>query len=115
MEISLEQVGDVMVALAHTTYLDASNAEEFKHDLGPMLDENDRVLLDLGEIQFMDSTGLGAILACLRRTGARNGTIKLFGVLPTVRPVFQMSRMSRIVDILETREDGLESFGAGHP
>ena len=44
--------------------LDASNAKEFKRDIAPLLEPCRKVVFDLRELRFVDSSGLGAILSC---------------------------------------------------
>ncbi len=110
MEMSVEKIGDVAVVTPRAEHLDASVVEEFKRDIGPILETNRNVLLDMSELQFVDSAGLGAILSCLRRLSAAEGDLKLCGLSSPVRAVFEIARMHRIFDIANTREEGIQAF-----
>ena len=50
------------------------------------------------------------MLSCLRKLGAADGDLKLFGLATPVRDVFEISRMHRIFDLHTTREEALRAF-----
>jgi anti-sigma B factor antagonist len=110
MEVTCEKIGDVAVAAVPVEELDASNAGEFKRDLAPVLDANVKLVLDLSRLRFIDSSGLGAFLSCLRRLSAKGGDLKLAGMSKQVRAVFELVRMNRVVDIYGTREEAVRAF-----
>ena len=112
MHLHVEKQGEVAVVAAQAEHLDASVAEEFKHDMGPVLDANPRVVLDMSQLEFVDSAGLGAILSCLRKLSAAGGDLKLCGLTKPVRAVFEISRMHRIFDIFPTQEEAVQAFAA---
>ena len=110
MEMAFERVGDVAVAAVPVEELDASNAAEFKRDIAPLLEANAKLVLDLSRLRFVDSSGLGAFISCLRKLNAKNGDLKLFGMSKQVRAVFELVRMHRVFDIAGTREDAVRAF-----
>jgi anti-sigma B factor antagonist len=110
LELAVEKVGDVAVVLVRGDYLDASVTERFRGDMAPIIEANPRIVLDLSPLEFLDSAGLGALLSCLRRLCAADGDLKLCGLTPAVRDVFEMSRMHRIFDIFDTRDEALQAF-----
>jgi anti-sigma B factor antagonist len=110
MQISLETIGDVAVAAMPVDELDASNAAEFKRDIAPLLEANAKLVLDLSRLRFVDSSGLGAFISCLRRLNARGGDLKLCGMSKQVRAVFELVRMHRVFDILSSKEDAVHAF-----
>lgn len=112
MELVLQQVGDVTVAAVSVEDLDASNATEFKRDMAPVVDANTKVVLDLSRLRFVDSSGLGAFISALRKLNAKGGDLKLCGMSKQVRAVFELVRMHRVFDILGTRDEAVQAFGA---
>ena len=110
MQIALEKVGDVAVAAVPVDELDAGNATEFKRDMGPVIDANTKLVLDLSRLRFVDSSGLGAFISCLRKLNAKGGDLKLCGMSKQVRAVFELVRMHRVFDILGTNEDAARAF-----
>ena len=113
MQLTTENIGDVALVSIHSDHLDASVTDELKRDMGPTLDGHTKVVLDMSELRFVDSAGIGAILSCLRRLSAKDGDLKLCGVTKPVRASFEIARMHRIIDILDTRDEALTAFAEG--
>ena len=110
MEISVDNLDGVSVAVIPVDELDAGNAPEFKRDIGPVLLANTKLVLDLSRLRFVDSSGLGAILSCLRQLSAKDGDLKLCGLSKQVRAAFELVRMHRVFDIAGTREEAVQAF-----
>ncbi len=66
-------------------------------------------VLDLGEVEFIDSSGLGAAIALLKRVAERGGDLKLCGMNRRVRMVFEITRAHRVFDILNSVDDAVRS------
>ncbi len=112
MEIQTQIAGDVLVATPRIETLMAGNVEEFRQNLLPQLEQAKKVAINLTQVQFMDSSGVGAILSCLRLLDAHGGKLALFGMNKAVKGVFQITRMHRIIDGFDTREEALHAFAA---
>jgi len=110
MEIRVDNVDGVAVAAVPVDELDASNAGEFKRDMGPVLKSNPRLVLDLSKLRFVDSSGLGTMLSCLRQLSAQGGDLKLCAMSKQVRALFELVRMHRIFEIYPTRDDAVKAF-----
>lgn len=110
MFYEIEQVGDITVVVVQVDALDASNVKEFKTELRSTLMANPRILMDLGKVSFIDSSGLGCILSCLREVTSAGGDLKLFNITKPVRGLLEMVRLHKIVDILNTRDEGISAF-----
>jgi anti-sigma B factor antagonist len=110
MELVVDTVGDVAVVEVPVEELDASNTGELKQDIGPVLEANKKLVIDLSRLHFVDSSGLGVLLSCLRQIRAGGGDLKLSGMQKQVRAVFELVRMHRIFDIYATREEAVRAF-----
>jgi anti-sigma B factor antagonist len=110
MQLAVDKFGDVAVAAVPVDELDASNASEFKRDIAPLLEANAKLVLDLSRLRFVDSSGLGAFISCLRKLNAKGGDLKLYGMSKQVRAVFELVRMHRVFDIVGTREEAVQAF-----
>lgn len=110
MEATLETIDNVTVVVLTGESLDAGNAKEFKRDIIPAIEGQRRVIFDMGGLRFVDSSGLGAILSCLRQLNATGGDLKLCGMLKPVRALFELVRMHRIFDIYNTRDEAILAF-----
>lgn len=112
MKFETETVGDVLIVRLPGPTLDASNSNEFKRDIAPLLQNGRRVLFELSAITFIDSSGLGAILSSLRQINGMKGDLKLCRMQKTVRVLFELVRMHRVFDIYESREEAIAAFCA---
>ena len=102
MAIAFEKLGDMTVAVVPMEELDASNSAEFKREVAPLLAETRRVVFDLSRLRFVDSSGLGAFISCLRQMRARDGEMKLCGMSNQVRAAFELVRLNQAFDIRST-------------
>jgi len=106
----VEKVGDVTVVVVNVAELEANNADDFRRELAPVLKDCRKLVLDLHRVQFVDSRGCGAILSCLKQLSAAAGDLKLCQVSPRVRTVFELIRLHRICEIVDTRQDAVQAF-----
>ncbi|MBX7219093.1 MAG: STAS domain-containing protein [Blastocatellia bacterium] len=110
MPLTTEEMNGVLVVTIHEKALDASSVKQFKTDMTPVLEHAKLVIFDLSQLEFVDSSGLGAILSCLRQLTGKGGDLKLCGMTKPVRALFELVRMHRIFDILNTREEALHTI-----
>lgn len=110
MELICEKDNGVCVVVIPGEHLDASNVAEFKTAAAPVMEANVKVAFDLSNLGFVDSSGLGAMLSCLRKIAAHNGRLVLFGMNKPVRSLFELVRMHRVFEIVPTREDALKAL-----
>jgi anti-sigma B factor antagonist len=110
MEITVDKIGDVAVAVIPVEELDASNAGDFKRDMTPLLESQTKLVIDLSRLRFVDSSGLGAFISCLRKLNGKGGDLKLCGMSKQVRAVFELVRMHRIFEIFGTRDEAARAF-----
>ncbi len=67
------------------------------------------MIFDMSKLEFIDSSGCGVILSCLRKINSKDGDIKLFGLTKPVRTLFELIRMHRIFDIFNTKEEAVKA------
>ena len=87
-----------------------STAPEFQRRLDEAISRGKTaVVLDLSEVEFIDSTGLSVILNGLRRVTRQRGRMALVCTNPTVLRLFEITRLDTTFDIHPTRDEALES------
>ena len=96
--------GWTLIAISSET-IDSNNVRRFKADLTPCLRPGARIILDLGAVEFMDSAALGSLLSASRTLEASNGSLRLSRLTPPVRTLFELVRLHRVFDILNTPEE----------
>jgi anti-sigma B factor antagonist len=86
-----------------------STAPEFSRRLNEAIaGGKTAVVLDLGGVEFIDSTGLSVLLNGLRRVTRAGGRMALVCTNPTVMRLFEITRLDSTFDILTTREAALD-------
>ncbi|SDK80328.1 anti-sigma B factor antagonist [Maridesulfovibrio ferrireducens] len=110
MKLDIKNQQDICIITPGTTRLDASTAVDFKTALLNLIKENNiRILLNLEQIEFIDSSGLGAIISALRQVGVK-GDIKLCNVNKQIMELLRLTRLDKILDSFENEKTALEGF-----
>lgn len=112
MKFNTETIDDVTIIEMPVDALDAGNVMEFKTEIAPILDKCDYVVFNMSRVKFVDSSGIGAILSCLRKLHNQGGSLNMFGVKEQVVQLFRLVRIDRIIDIHPTRDDAVRAFQA---
>ena len=100
--ITIVQDGPVRGLKAVGPRIDAMAAIAFKSDLkDAAMGGPDRIVLDLSDVDFVDSSGLGAIVAAAKLI-APDRRLELAALRPNVAKVFELTRMDRIFTIHQT-------------
>ena len=110
MDLNVETIGDVSVVTLLGNHLDASNHEDFMRDVTPVLEKTPNVVLDIGELQSIDSSGLGAFAYCMRTARDAGGELKICKASERVKVTFDLVHIHRIIGIFETREQAIASY-----
>ena len=80
--------------------VDSSNVARFKTSLLPHLTRGAKLILDLSQVEFMDSSALGALLTTMRSLESSAGAMRLVSLTPPVRTLFGLVRLHRVFDIM---------------
>jgi anti-sigma B factor antagonist len=94
-----------------TGQLDAFTTPEVKAEFKTLTDgRHYKLALNFGEVDYVNSTGIGAVLAVAQQVRKRKGDLKIFGMKADIRKVFDLVGASKILDIFETEQEALNSF-----
>ena len=110
MELIIEESETIKVVTFPDSNLDASNNKDFVQAMDPMLDQKVQIVFDMSRLRFVDSSGLGSIMLCLRRLTASGGTLKLCGLSKSVHSLFELVRMHKVFEIYKTKDEAIQAF-----
>ncbi|MHB1460848.1 MAG: STAS domain-containing protein [Armatimonadota bacterium] len=110
MKLTVTMRGDVTVVAIPFDHLDARNVSEFKAEIAMLFNEHKKVILDCGQLQFVDSSGLGAIMYCMQTQNASGCDLKLASLNKGVRALFELVRMHRMIGIFNTVDEAVKAF-----
>ncbi|GGX41142.1 anti-sigma factor antagonist [Tateyamaria omphalii] len=107
MDLRSRSEDSLQVVSVHDSRIDAAVAIEFKEAMRSATDSgDDTVVLDLSEVQFIDSSGLGAIVAAMKQMG-QSRKLALAGLTPTVEKVFRLTRMDSVFPVFPTLDGAI--------
>ena len=112
MNYQFETVGNNVLKVSLDGRLVASCAEEFKDAMFERLRDSKKVLMDLQKMAHIDSSGLGALVSILQWINSSGGVLKLYGLQPRPKIVFDITKVYRVFDIYDTEEAAMAAFGA---
>lgn len=100
--ITAEQKQDgTSVVRLENPRLDAVVADAVKTDVKELIDKGERFLIvDMAEVKFMDSSGLGALVGCLKMMGP-GGQMEIVNASPAVLKVLKLTRMNKVFTVRE--------------
>jgi anti-sigma B factor antagonist len=111
MELNAKiEANEVLVIALQEDNLDASNVRDFKDAAQSMIHDHTKVVLDMSGVKFVDSSGLGALISCLRLLNGKKGDFRLCCMSTTVRALFELMRMHRVFSIFDTRQEAVNSY-----
>jgi anti-sigma B factor antagonist len=69
-----------------------------------------RLLVNLSEVPFIDSTGLASLVQAMKRCRERNGDLRICGLQRPTRMIFELTRLDKAFEIFATEAEGVQSF-----
>ena len=110
LEIQIEEAEDHTVCRP-VGELDAYTVGQFRESLGDLATTG-RLLIDLSEVPFMDSAGLGALIGGIRRAREAGGEVAVACSRPTLTRLLHTTGFDRIVPVTETVDEAVAALSA---
>ena len=99
MQLLAEPRDDILIVRAMDSRIDAAVAIQFKEHMRDLVKAAPpRVMLDLSGVTFLDSSGLGALVAVMKLLGP-DRRLELCGLTPAVERVFRLTRMDAVFTV----------------
>ena len=111
MNLHAEVRNSVVVIEVREERLDAHNAGDLKVEMQRLYTEgNKNLIIDLKDVRFIDSSGLGALVSGFKNAISQQGSLKLASLQPQVKSMFELTRLHRVFEIFPTTGDALENY-----
>ena len=102
---------NVVVLNVNLSRATLKEAEEFKNALmGEISSGRKKLVVDLSQCEFIDSTFLGSLVVALKKVTISGGDLRLVGFQPAVSSMFELTRMYRVFESFKTQEEAVKSF-----
>ncbi|MCP4581282.1 MAG: STAS domain-containing protein [candidate division Zixibacteria bacterium] len=110
MDIQKRIDGDIAI-LSLAGRLDLTSASSLKEASKNVLSsDSKKMVLNLSDVDFINSSGLGALVSILKEVRKSQGSMKLTNLAPYVKEIFDITQLSNIFDIFPDENQALSSF-----
>jgi anti-sigma B factor antagonist len=115
MQLRLESrpVGEVVVIQCHGRIVSGNEVFTLHAQVGDSLDKYGDVVLQLDDVEFVDSSGLGALVRLMQSARAKGGDLKLSGVPERIRKTLQMTGLLSQFETYDTVEEAITAAYLG--
>jgi len=113
MNFSLDNIAGRLIGIAELNgRLDARNSKSLQKIFPEWLEKSPLMVFDCRGLDFIDSSGLGTIVGCLRKAIEKEGDLKLAGLTEKVAMVFELTQAARLFSIFANPGEAASSFAA---
>lgn len=110
MNFTIEQDERGTIFRPKESRLDSIVASELKAEFLILAQPDvEKLIIDLSDVEYIDSAGLSALLLARRQMSAHESDVRLVGVRPEVRSLLSLTQLDRVFGIYETTEEALNA------
>jgi len=111
MQLNIVEQDDIVNIAVEEERMDAHNSGDLKEQMLQLFDDGKcNLIINLGKVRFIDSSGLGALVSGFKNASARDGSLKLCCLQPQVQSMFELTRLHRVFEIYADADEALKSF-----
>ena len=111
IDFELKKENDVAIFKLTESRFDAAIAGMIKAEFTIILsDDISKLVVDVSEVEYCDSSGLSALLLAFRILQAEEGEIKIAAPQKSVRTLIEISQLDKILPIYDSVEDAIKNF-----
>jgi anti-sigma B factor antagonist len=109
MNIADKLIGRILVVRPEEKRLDAAAASSFKGRMVDFINQGHAtVVLDLTQVEFVDSSGLTAIVSTLKSLGLSGGEMVVCGVGPNLQSLFKLTKLDRVFKVFDGEKQAVD-------
>ncbi len=112
LQMETRRVGDIVVVKCAGRIVAGEEVESLQRKLGDLLPHDRDFLLQMADVSFLDSSGIGALVRLHTRSLAAHGNLKLCCVSNVVADVLRLTRLNSLLEAYETEEAAITAFYA---
>ena len=110
MKIEVTKENNVTI-VAVEGEIDVETSPQLRERFDELLAQGEHnFVIDLGGVDFIDSSGLAAFVRLFKRVRVGEGDVKLCCIRPEILKIFELTRLNRVFDIFDTRAEAVKSY-----
>ena len=111
MKIVERQVGDVIILDLHGKILIGEGDDALRDAVTRLVDSGKtKILLNLADVPYVDSAGLGEIVRCYTTVSRKDGKLKLLNLTKRIHDLLSITKLLTVFETYENEEDAVKSF-----
>jgi anti-sigma B factor antagonist len=113
MKANVRKIGPIAVVDLNGKITIGKGDVMLRETVKGLLEEGDTsILLNLDKVSYMDSAGIGELVACFKRVNDKGGQVKLLNPQGRVYDLFQMTKLDQVFETHMDEKEALVSFGS---
>jgi len=111
MKVNIRKEGDVSIVDLAGKITIGEGDVVLRDKVTDLLELDERkILLNLEKVSYMDSAGIGELVACYKRAKEKEGTVKLLNPSGKVYDLLQLTKLEDVFDTFKNEQEAIDSF-----
>jgi anti-sigma B factor antagonist len=112
MKIVERKVGEVTVLDLHGKILIGEGDDALRDAVTKLVDGGTtKLLLNLEDVPYVDSAGLGEIVRCYTTVSRKDGNLKLINLTKKIKDLLSITKLLTVFETYDSEDEGVKSFG----
>lgn len=112
MKLETFECDGITVVVFIARGLIASNVDVLKQAMPDLIGANTRFVFDLGDLEFVDSVGIGTLVGCLKQVRQKAGDIRMCRASQAVSRIFELVKLERVFQFYGSMEEAVTSYAS---
>jgi anti-sigma B factor antagonist len=113
LNLTIRTVQGILVVNCDGRIVFGEESAELRDTVKKLLTKSNQLVLNLGGVSYIDSGGLGTLVALYTTAHNAGGAIKLSNLTPRVGDLLQVTKLVTIFEVFDTEEEAVQSFPKG--
>jgi anti-sigma B factor antagonist len=110
LKLTMQTKDGVLVVQCVGRVVFGEESSLLRETLKEAISQNNRVVLDLGDVTYIDSGGLGTLVALLTTAQNAGGTVKLSSLTKRVGDLLQVTKLLTVFEVFNSEKEAVDSF-----
>jgi anti-anti-sigma factor len=110
LSLQNRRVGDIAVVTCNGRIVEGAETASLQRHLNDVLVYGADIVLNLSDVSFIDSSGLGLLVRYVTRARSASGNLKLCGVDAHIKEVLRITKLNTLLETYDTEDEAIEDF-----